>query len=149
MCSFGGVPLIRTDSSFEWAGAPATQDFFESLVIDGLGTSAVLTYDNKSNKSIKELGSMCQIYGHRWAYKWMTAGFLFVDQDHLLEMSMLRDCNFYQSWRVRDEGISRYCMNGTLAAWRKFTSNYGDASFDKKTNLAMGEIKEKFGFLWK
>src|SRR5690349_15506003 len=95
--AFGGTPLSEQTSLNK----------IRYQILCGLGASAVLTYENKSDFDLYHLGKICENKQHFWAYKWMTVSFLICGKSELVEKAFLRDTNFYQSWTVGGDS-SRY-----------------------------------------
>lgn len=147
MVSYGGTPISIEGDFIKHGNSIVDRPFyFSDLVINALGTSAILTYDNKSNLTIMELGTKCKQLGHVWAYNWLTVGILLKGQPPKVEKAFLRDTNFYQSWNLLYDNV--YVMNGTLKSFRYFCMNRDDKSFDKDTRNAMNTIHQNFGYLW-
>lgn len=149
MYAFGGVPFKRPAEGgpVEFVGREVSEDLIRSLVVDGLGASAVLTYENRSDLPIGALGRKCLEKKHTWAYKWITISVLFVGYGPDVEKAFLRDSNFYESWTI-GTNAGTFGMSGSISAFKKFASNAEDTSFDVDTRKAMGSILSSFEKIW-
>jgi hypothetical protein len=145
--AIGGFPItIRNE-------IPYLIDKFisrESIVVEinkALGLSGMLTYSNKSNFSLGEMGNKCKELEHFWGYNFITLSFLFANVDPIVELSFLRNNTFFQSWIVGNNTI--YGMTGSIKDFKKFISNKDDKSFDLATREIMAFIDNTYNFMWK
>ena len=123
----------------------------ESIVLEinkALGLSGMMTYSNKSNFSLDEMGKKCKELKHFWGYNFITMSFLFHNVDPRVELSFLRNNTFYESWIVGTE-TKLFGMTGTIKDFKKFISNKDDLSFDLPTREIMTLIDNTYNFLWK
>lgn len=132
----GGFPIIETPSGFKWCGNSV--DDIPSHLKDALGLSAVLTYTNKSNKSLEELGNICIDKNHNWAYHWINVSITFTKHLPIVELSFARDTRFYLSWVVSKLGYSEvFTATASIKDWVDYTNHEDDSSFDISTRQAM------------
>ena len=144
----GGFPITVRDGKASLMGNNITAGSLRANINQALGLSAVFTYSNKSELAIEQLGNMCKELGHFWGYNFITLSFLFANVDAAVELSLLRNNTFYESWVVKGyKGV--FGMTGSLKDFKKFVSNKDDKSFDAPTREIMTLIDETYSFLWK
>ncbi len=140
ICSIAGFPIEKVDESFRWPNNDISINSFDHIR-KALGFSAVLTYMNKSKKSLDDLGKVCEEKKHFWAFNWIYLGF-YINSGLAAELSLTRDSQFFCSWTVQPHpGQSApFVANGSISSWRKFVANRDDRSFDDETRGVMLEI---------
>lgn len=138
LCAVGGFPLTTRTSGEElfWCGGKVEASTLQDRLRNALGVSAVMTYMNRSEMSLAQLGDLCVRRGHDWAYHWVTASVALVGFDPKVEQAFLRDRRFWTSWVV---GIDAgpFVATASVHAWTKFLSHREDRDFDHATREAM------------
>jgi hypothetical protein len=140
LTAVGGFPILTTGTNFRWCGEIVKFGTFRSHVSQALGLSAVLTYTNKSNKSLEELAQICRNRNHLWGYHWINATLVFAGFPSIVELSFNRDRRFYSSWPVGGEGV--FTLTAGLKEWHEYTNHADDNSFDAETRKAMREARK-------
>ena len=147
ICAIGGFPLKIIDNKTYILNKEITRETISGAITKSLGLSGMLTYANKSNLTLSEMGKKCKQLNHLWGFNFITLTLLFSNQEKEVELSFLRDKRFYESWIIGHSAV--YAFTGTIKNFKKFVSNKDDLSFDKATREAMTIIDNKFSFLWK
>ena len=138
ICGFGGIPIRMQDEKLFWSGNPVNLKFFQNAILEALGLSALLTYTNKNNKTLEELGSMCAKRKETWAYHWITLTMVFASQPPEVQLSFARDGRFRLGWTVEKNYTGQlFTASANLRDWIKFVSKKYDLSFDAPTRKAM------------
>lgn len=138
LCGFGGIPFKMIDNQLHWSGNPINCRVLQNNIIDGIGLSAILTYANKKNKSLQELGEICTERKETWAYHWMTATMVFASQAPEVQLSFARDGRFCLGWTIEKNYTGKlFTASASLHDWLKFSSKRDDLSFDEPTRKAM------------
>lgn len=140
LTALGGFPILMTGDSFTWCGKPVKYDTFRFHVNQALGLSAVLTYTNKSNKSLEELAQICKDRNHLWGFHWINATLVFSGFLPIVELSFNRDRRFYSSWPVGAQGV--FTLTAGLKEWYEYTNHADDKSFDSETRRAMKQARQ-------
>ena len=68
--AFGGIPFKSFINSTEltYNGNMINMDIIRDMITDGLGASGILTYENRSNLSLCDMGALVKEKEHYWAY---------------------------------------------------------------------------------
>lgn len=148
VCAIGGFPLQYryNDKKFYLLSTPVTEETLRTELCKSLGLSGMLTYANKSDLTLEEMGEKCIELNHYWGLNFITVTLLFNNPHPDVRMAFLRDKRFYESWTVGDDRV--FAMTGTIKDFKKFISNKNDKTFDKSTREMLGLIDQKFNFLW-
>lgn len=143
LTAVGGFPFQLRDDTFQWCGTSVNELSLKLNILKSVGTSALLTYVNKSEKTIEELGSLCLEKNHLWAYNWIMISITFARQPPQVEMAFARDSRFFMSWIVELTSIGKvFTATGSIKDWLRYVSHYDDKSFDVATRKAMIEAFE-------
>jgi len=110
--AIGGFPIKKYSGKTHLLNQEIDFKKLKEYIQEGLGLSGILTYANRSNLTLSEMGEVCQSRGHFWGYNWMTISLLFVNAHPDVEKSFLRNNTFYQSWIVCNSSI--YGMTGSI-----------------------------------
>lgn len=152
--AFGGIPITTNkENELIFSGEVIANNelvddyIFFNYLIQGLGTSGLLTYLNPSDYEIEYLGSICKKKEHEWAYNWMTLSFLIYDETGKVEQSFLRSSKFYTSWTVNKKH-NCFGVSGSIKNFKKFVKYKDDTSFDKETREIMTIINVNYLKLW-
>ncbi len=145
--AIGGFPIEIINDIPHLLGVPINKDFLSLQIKKSLGLSGMLTYLNKSNFSLEEMGDKCKELNHFWGYNFITISFLFSGVNPKVELSFLRNNTFYESWIIGSNKL--FGMTGTIKDFKKFISNKDDKSFDIETREIMTLIDNNYNFLWK
>lgn len=144
--AIGGFPIYSQDEVYHWCEVPVSSSRIAENVMGALGISGLLTFMNKSCLSLNQLGNVCIKHNHTWGYHWITFSLLFVGYDHLAELALTRDKQFWMSWPVGDKTGQVFMASGSIKSWLKFVSHHGskdwDASSRKAMKDAMSVLKE-------
>lgn len=136
----GGFPIGTLDERPVWCGMPVSEDRVRDEIRRAVGTSALLTYMNKSKMSATGLSDVCVKAGHLWAYRWVTITLLFVGYGIRAELAFARDGNLPMSWPVVTSPTGDiFAASGHLAAWGWFTDHATDTTFDPAARSAMSD----------
>lgn len=146
LCALGGIPIKTKDGSFFLLDKKIDEATLRDVMVECLGLSGMLTYANRSNLTLYEMGLKCKSLEHNWGLNFMTLTLLFNGLHQNVEKSLLRDKNFYESWVVGDDTI--FAITGTIKAWKKFVSNKVDKTFDVETRNALNIIDKQFNYIW-
>lgn len=144
--AIGGFPITIRNNEVYLLDKFINKEIIIKNINKGLGLSGMMTYSNKSNFSLEEMGKKCKELEHFWGYNFISLSFLFVNLDKEVELSFLRNNTFYESWIIGKNNI--YGMTGTIKNFKKFISNKNDKSFDIKTREIMTLIDDNYNFLW-
>lgn len=143
--SIGGFRVSTDNDVLIWCGQPVTEKRIQTEIREGLGTSALLTYMNKSNLSAKRLGDICLERGHDWGLHWMSLSLLFVGYDLEVELAFSRDKRFFMSWPVTKVSTGgAFVVNGSLKHWAKFLCHRDDKDYDRASRDAMNDAHRLF-----
>jgi hypothetical protein len=148
--SIGGFPIKEYCGSYFIFGEKLTPDMFKKKIAEAVGLSGMMTYMNKSDLSLGDLGNKCIKLNHTWALNWITLSFLVcLPNSNKVEKSLLRDKNFYESWPVTRSGESDvFGVTGSVKSFKKFIGHKDDGSFDSDTRSFMRLLSEEFKFIW-
>ena len=146
LCAIGGFPIKIINDKPYLLNNLITEEFLKSELTKSLGFSGMLTYKNKSNFTLEQMGNKCKELKHLWGYNFITLSFLFYDLDNKVELSFLRNNTLYQSWIINDNSL--YAFTGTIKDFIKFINNKNDKSFDLPTRKVMEFIYNNYNFLW-
>lgn len=140
----GGFPIIESDGEPTWAGSSITPKKLSIHIINALGASGVLTYMNRNNLQLSQLGAICIKGGHDWAFHWTTISIVLSGYDPAVEWALARNGKFYLSWPVipsKSLGHSPvFVASGSLHTWRKFVGHVDDPDFTSSVRSAMNDI---------
>jgi hypothetical protein len=138
--AIGGFPIKLVDGALTWCGSPATAGDLKYRIVDALGLSAVLTYTNKSEMSLQELGYLCLGKKHLWGAHWINVTLAFARYSLAVQMAFACDRRFYLSWPIEKEitGLV-FTATGGLKEWGDYLAHRDDKSFDSATREAMTE----------
>lgn len=140
--AISGFPIKRNENIFEWCGSEVSIIKLSDLIKQGLGSSALLTFMNKSKLSTSSLGDICIEKNHDWAYRWITLSLLFVGLSPEVELAFSRDCSFLMSWPVTTVPTGKlFIANGSLKDWIKFLFHFNDKDLNGATREAMIQAK--------
>lgn len=141
IAAIGGFPVIQSGNELTWCDGPATHERIERHLTAALGWSAVLTYTNKSGKSLAELGEMCRGKNHLWGLRWLNATLVFARQPLAAQLAFARDTRFYLSWTVEEAEVTGqvFAATASLKEWGRYLARREDKSFDQATRAAMRE----------
>lgn len=146
--AISGIPIKKNDYYYCLLNTILDSDkLIKKIIKDILGCSGLMTYLNQSNLSTTELGNLCEIKNHVWAYNWTYLTFLNVNQTENVHLSLLRDKSIYEHWFVNGDS-KLYGFTISLKDLKKFCSHFEDKSFDKETRDYMNLISQNFSFLW-
>lgn len=140
LTAIGGFPLVKQpDHTFKWCGYTFLYDIHAYYAIrEALGLSAVLTYTNPKNKTLKELGDMCYDKKHLWALHWINISITFAGHPSQVELAFARDTRFMMSWPIKSEPAGQvFTATGGIKEWLDYTAHKDDMSFDAATRKAM------------
>lgn len=147
----GGFQIQKKDESFYLLNEELTASVLANILKKSIGVSGMLTYTNKSKLTSLELGNKCCELKHLWAENWIMLSFLIcVPNSKRIELSILRDKNFYESWieTTEQDELKVFGITGSLKQFKKFISHRNDLSFDKNTRIFMNQMFDKFEFIW-
>lgn len=137
ICAVGGFPIIRRDT-LTWCGRNVNAEVIRSSILEALGLSAVLTYTNKSNKSLRELGSICKQQNHLWGLHWVNVSILLSGFPPEVEMAFARDSRFRLSWTIKPNVVGKvFVATAGIKEWIDYLGHKDDLSFDNATRVAM------------
>lgn len=137
MSALGGFPFLLKED-LQWVGGPATIERLQHHVLQALGTSAVLTYTNRGEKTLEELGELCTKRNHLWGLHWISATLVFARHPPAVELAFARDTRFRMSWPVEEVPSHQvFAATGSLKDWMTYVAHQNDPSFDKATRCAM------------
>lgn len=138
LCAIGGFPIKKIGDGFSWCNNTISPNTISSTLKEALGFSAILTYTNKTNKTIEELGQLCLDKGHLWALHWLNISIVFSCHKPQVELSFARDKEFFLSWPVETSPTGNiFVATAGIKEWLKYTAHYQDKSFDADTRVAM------------
>lgn len=138
ICGIGGIPVKLLDGVLHWCGKPITANVLCEHIVDALGLSAVLTYTNKRNRLLEQLGQLCAERNETWAYHCFTLTMVLANQPPEVQLAFARDGRFKLGWTVEKHYTGNVFMaSAGLHEWLKFTSKWNDNSFDEYTRAAM------------
>ena len=136
----GGIPFkLKEDGSYSWCGRTIDKKTLRENILEGLGASAVLTYTNPNNKSLLDLGEICNSLSHFWAYHWITVSIVFSNHSKEVELAFARDCRFRLSWTIGATDGKVFVATAGIKEWLDFTKHSNDKSFDNYTRIAMSK----------
>lgn len=142
LTAIGGIP-VEYNGDYTLFGKVINAEVCKELLTISLGQSALLTYLNKSQKSLSELGTLCKKLDHTWGYNWMNLSLVFVGKSPNVELALCRDKNFFMSWIEQKENDSYiYMAVGSIKSWKKYASRYEDKSFDVDSRETMIEVRD-------
>jgi hypothetical protein len=75
LCGLGGLPIKCSTLNQDvlcWCGQEITTELVKQHLLEALGLSAVLTFTNKKNHTLIELGQICADRKETWAYHWIS-----------------------------------------------------------------------------
>lgn len=142
LIAVGGFPLVKSylTKEFYWCNNLVTPDNFSFLIKEALGLSAVLTYVNRSNKSLSDLGDICANHKHYWGLHWINITIMFSKHNPKVELAFARDTRFHLSWPVQESPTGElFTATAGLKEWLDYTNHRNDLSFDLSTRQAMNE----------
>lgn len=145
--ALGGFPFSKDGDEVTWAGQPVTLIGLKYKILHALSESALLTYTNKNNKSLDDLGYLCKNLGHDWAYRWVNVTLLFSNFSPKVELAFARDTRFYLSWIVMPNDVPSpvFAATGSIKDWFSYLNHWNDESFDKDTRAAMFKAYDLIG----
>lgn len=148
--AIGGFPIKKSDDGFTYFNNKIDVDFIQTNLKEAIGLSGIMTFMNKSNLTLLELGNICNNLSHLWCLNWIELSFLIsVPNSKEVELSLLRDKHFYESWTVgKNNNEIIFTMTGSIKDFKKFISNKNDESFDIPTRNFMKLIDTKFNPIW-
>lgn len=139
--AIGGFPIIQRDGYPTWIDSLLTEPNFSYYLKQALGASAVLTYTNKSNKALEELGDLCVNKKHFWGLHWINLTVTLARYPLNVQMAFACDKNFYLSWPIEKIPTGRvFSATAGIKEWLDFIKHKDDLSFDPDTRSAMHEI---------
>lgn len=148
ICAIGGFPVGYrfNDKRFYLLSMPLTEEGVRAELCKALGLSGMLTFANKSDLTLTEMGEMCVKLQHYWGLNFITVTILFNNVHPNVQKAFLRDKQFYESWTINNDKV--FSMTGTIKDFKKFIVNKDDVSFDVETRSVLNELYTKFNFLW-
>lgn len=150
ICAVGGFPFIRRPATYDllWCGNKVSTERLKDSLQQALGLSAVLTYANKNNLSLDNLGKICVDRNETWAYHWLNITMVFANQSPAVHLSFARDTRFKLGWAVEKQYTGHlfgtWMATASIKDWLRFTSHKDDLSFDQETREAM---RSSYGLL--
>jgi hypothetical protein len=144
--AIGGFPIKEIDNKFYWVNNELNNEFISNNLFEALGLSGMLTYMNKSNLSLKDMGVKLLELEHKWGLHWISLSFLFINYSDKVEKSFLRDSNFYESWVIGGSNI--FGFSGSIKSFIKYSNNRNDTSFDLDTRTALQHLYFKLEDIW-
>lgn len=141
--AIGGFPIYLHQAYNElyWFNIPATNGNIRDVILKGLGLSGILTYTNKSNKSLLELGNICYEKNHCWAFHWINISFIFAKHHPNVELAFARDTVFYLSWPIQQQPTGEvFVATAGIKEWKDYIKHKDDMSFDEHTRNAMTRV---------
>lgn len=137
LVAFGGLPFFKKNGQFEWCNQIVKRDTLSNYVKKALGVSSLLTYTNKNNMTLLDLGKLCLDKGHLWGLHWVTASLSFANHSPAVELAFARDTRFKLSWTVQDAPNKVFVATAGLKEWMDYLKHHEDTSFDSHTRKAM------------
>lgn len=143
VCAIGGFAVEGGPGHWYWLSQPLYADRVRSEIVRGLGVSGLLTYMNRSDLTLEQLGQLCVERDHDWAYQWMTLSVLISGFESEVEWSFARDTRFHLSWPLSQKRHRRapFVATASLKNWKKFVAHAEDKNFDAPTRSVMGLAK--------
>lgn len=146
--AIGGIPLKKEGEHICLLQKEINITSCIDIIKESVGISGVLTYVNKSKLSLMDMGNKCYELKHLWAENWLMLSFL-VSAPEKVELSILRDKNFYESWiETNQDGIKTFGITGSIKSFKKFMSHRFDETFDVDTRNFMINLFDKYEFIW-
>lgn len=143
----GGIP-IELDGNFQrkWAGNDVSEDIFRCLLDKATGHSGMVTYLNPNNKSFKDIGVICNKYGHHWSDHWFTVSVVLVNYGREAELAFTRDGNIKMSW-CEVGGVDCFVGNASIKNWQRFLFHRDSKDFKINAKTAMQDTYANLSFL--
>ena len=145
-----GLPILNKSEvlcdgheELYWAGKKLDVSTVKTHFTEALGLSGMLTYMNKSNLSLEDLGELCNERNHDWGFEWMSISVLFSGYGLPVEMAFSRDTRFYMSWPVQNQPTGQlFVASGSIRSWKRYLWHKDNKDFDKSTRKAMNDTHE-------
>lgn len=127
----GGLPVRKVDGSYRLFGAPIDEARLRAGLREGLGLGAVLTYRNRSDKSLDELAQLCIERDHFWTGHVLTLTLAFDGVPIGVRNAFAFDGRFHLSWVEAEiaESPCTFTATGSVREWSRVIGYGNDASF--------------------
>lgn len=146
ICAVGGFPIRKASEIVQSTNTPVylwmdkSVRYIKTMIIRSLGVSGLLTFTNKSNLTMDELGQKCLELNHTWAFRWVNFTLAFAKFPLKVQLAFARDSRFYLGWTEEPNNSQAvFTVTGSLKDWKSYISHRTDASFDSDTRRAMRE----------
>jgi hypothetical protein len=147
----GGFPVLRKNERFHLLNNDLTEKFISEELTKALGLGAILTHNNKTKRSIHELGDLCLQKGHFWTFNALNVTVAFINVPVFCELSFSRDGRFHLSWvedKILPEKLRTFTASAPLKVWKKYLSYKDDDSFLRTHRNLLAETSTIFSMFY-
>ena len=136
----GGLPVRKVDGAYRLFDAPLNEARLRAALREGLGLGAVLTYRNRSAKSLDELADLCIERQHLWTAHVLLLTLAFDAAPIAVRNAFAFDGRFHLSWVEAevDKSPCTFTATGSLREWSR-VMGYVDAPSFKAESRAWFE----------
>lgn len=138
----GGLPVRKMDGAYRLFDAPLNEARLHAALREGLGLGAVLTYRNKSDKSLEELAQVCIERDHLWTTHVLTLTLAFDGCPLSVRNAYAFDGRFHLSWVEAeiDAGPCTFTATGSVRQWSRMMSYTNNPSFRTEQRVWFGKV---------